>query len=123
VSNTATANIIVFTSPTSMPYSATSCSDAALSGSLAPLVSGGTPPYLFSVVGAPDGGTVSLNAATGDFTFSVTPGFSGSGGFTYAATDANNCTTTNTATFTFATPEPNVFVGPYQIIYVGALCN
>lgn len=120
----ATGDITVLAYPTAAaPAAITTCSDSVVSGSVAPYVSGGTLPYTFSVLGAPVGGTVTMNSATGDYTFVQTPGFNGAGGFTYQVTGSNGCSASNMVSINFFTQVVNPYVTFFQILYGGSPCT
>jgi len=122
-SNIATGNITVYPSPSAAPQSLTNCTNTNINGSVASSSSGGTPPYTYAVVGTPIGGTVSMNAANGNYTFTITHDYIGTGSFMYSVTDANGCTSTNTVSIVFAPDVANPFVTLYQEIYGGVPCN
>ena len=78
------------------------CASTALEDTLANSVTGGTPPYSFSQVGAAVNGTLLLGES-GPFTFTPTAGFVGDGSFQYQVSDSgvSGCIS-NTATVTVA---------------------
>lgn len=79
------------------------CINGTVSGSLVPLVTGGTGPYTFAVNGAPVGGSVSVSP-TGIYIFTANIGFSGPGSFGYQVTDPFGCTGVGEVTVTVASP-------------------
>lgn len=89
--------IIIHPAPVATGETITGCSQAKVSGSLVPLVTGGTPPYVsYQVAGVPVGGAATVSS-TGAFSFtpngSVSPA-----SFEYQVTDSNGCTDTATIT-------------------------
>lgn len=120
VSNTATGTI------TSLPIANSqtfiSCSPIGFTGTLSPLIVGGFPPYTYSLVGVPVGGTVVINAATGEFTFTRTIGSTGDGSFTYQVTDSMANTANGTVTIDFI-DSINPYVVTYQTVYDTAPCT
>lgn len=93
-----------------------SCAGAPVTSSLAGLVSGGTPPFTFHIVGGictnlgpqivrctVSGGTVILNTMTGQFTFTPNPGFLGTASFMFNVIDGKDCTS-NTGTVIIQVP-------------------
>jgi len=62
-------------------------SGSIFQGDLQPLVSGGIPPYVFSVLVPPTQGTLDLNP-DGTFTYTANPGASGPDQFTYTVMDS-----------------------------------
>lgn len=89
--------IVIHPAPSATGETVTGCSQSQITGSLSPLVSGGTPPYVnFQLAGVPIGGSALVNS-NGNFTFtpngSVSPA-----SFEYQVTDSNGCTDTATIT-------------------------
>ena len=78
--------------PTAATVAVNDCADTTISGSLVGLFNG-VPPATFSLTGAVLNGTA-LVGATGIYSFSPTPGYSGLAGFIYEAVDVNGCAAT-----------------------------
>ncbi len=93
--------VVVNPSPSASGTSTGVCSGNSLMGSLVGLVSGGTPPYIFSQGGPSTGGTVIINP-NGTFTFTPNSGAT-SGSFIFRVTDSKGC---------FATAEVMVIINP-----------
>ena len=92
-SNIATFTILISENPIASTTGISDCADSTVSGSLAPLVTVGSPPYVFSSTGSQVGGTATVSS-TGLYTFIPTAGFSGPGGFVYEVTDSVGCSAT-----------------------------
>ena len=88
------------------------CQNTSLSASLKAPLSGGTPPFTYSVISAPAHGTLNLTASNGTYTYTPTPGFTGPfDSFTYKITDSIGCTTnTNTVTIPVGLQYPNATI-------------
>lgn len=84
--------------------SANLCVDGVLNGSVASGVTGGFPPYTFSLQGGVTGGQVTLGPTSGLYTFTGASGFSGTGGFSYLVSDTNNCTASAGVTIAIHSP-------------------
>lgn len=84
---------ITVASPIISPTAINSCLFDSVFGDLAPLVTSGFPPYVFSLTGLPVGGDVTVNE-DGSYEFTPNFGFSGPGGFDYVVTDSNDCVST-----------------------------
>ena len=101
--------IIVNPSPVAAGTTATGCAQEPLSGSLVPLVSGGTPPYVnFQLAGLPVNGTATVSS-NGNYTFTPNAGAT-SGSFQYQVTDSNGCTAIGTVTVA-VNPTPITMTG------------
>ena len=88
------------------------CQNTSLSASLKGPISGGTPPFTYSIISAPTHGTLSLTASNGTYTYTPTPGFTGPfDSFTYEITDSIGCTTNiNTVTIPVGLQYPNATI-------------
>ena len=102
-SNVATFGILIRENPITTTTGVTDCVNTTLTGSLGSLVTAGSPPYSFSLTGAPIGGTVTVSS-TGVYTFIPTVGFSGAAGFDYVVVDAAGCSTTGAVDVTVSSP-------------------
>ncbi len=78
------------------------CSSAT-AGNLSNFVTGGFPPYTFTGNGPTTGGTVTINPS-GTYSFTATPGFTGTASFGYLVTDSSNCTAANLINFNINLP-------------------
>jgi large repetitive protein len=88
-----TGDVTILVSPPLVVSNGEFCTclpNVPVTGSLVQFVTGGLPPYTFSIVGTPFGGTVFLDPTTGIFTFVPTPGFMGIAFFQFMATDSNH---------------------------------
>ncbi len=92
------------TPPVAVDGSATGPEDSAITGHLE-VNSSGDLPLQYTVRTAPASGTVSIEDATGLFTYTPLPDFSGSDTFTFTATDGNG--ESNTATITITVTPVN----------------
>ena len=90
-------------SPIVSPSGLASCTDVAISGDLASLVSSGFPPYTFGPTGTDVGGAVTVSS-TGLYDFTPTPGFVGTASFGYEVTDSAGCIGTGSIDITYAAP-------------------
>lgn len=84
-----TENIIVNDSPSATGVTGSVCSNSTLNGSVAGAISGGTPPYVFSRVGATNGGFAIVNT-NGNFSFTPSAGAT-AGSFVFQGTDQKGC--------------------------------
>lgn len=110
VSNSSMVNIFVNQTPVAINDLIDVCRSLFISSSLAPLVSLGTPPYIFAVVAGPTNGTLtSFNSITGDYTYTPTPGFTGADSFNYQVTDTKGCKS-NIATVNFNVVVPGLTI-------------
>ena len=103
--------IIINPAPVATGATATGCAQAAISGSLVPLVTGGTPPYVnFQLAGVPVNGTATVSP-TGNYTFTPNAGVT-SGSFQYQVTDSNGCSAIGTVTVA-VNPAPIAMTGNF----------
>ncbi len=100
--------IVVNPAPTATGSTGTACALTPTSGSLAPLVSGGTPPYVFSLASVPIDGTVTISP-TGIYNFTPSAG-AVVGSFNYKVVDAKGCNSTATVTID-VNPGPQANTG------------
>lgn len=92
-----TENVVIHPAPDASGETITGCAQSQINGSLVPLVTGGTPPYVnYQLAGVPVGGSATVSS-TGAFSFtpngSVSPA-----SFEYQVTDSNGCRDTATIT-------------------------
>lgn len=112
-----TANV----TPVAADQSFTICKNSSAGGSLSPLITGGIPPYNFTIVTQPTHGTVTLDLMQDTYLYQPNVGFVGVDSFQYQATDSSNPTcTSNIATVTIVVQECcSVVVDPsgfYQLV-------
>ncbi len=100
--------IVVNPAPTATGSTGTACALTPKSGSLVPLVSGGTPPYVFSLASVPVDGTVTISP-TGIYNFTPSAG-AVVGSFNYKVVDAKGCNSTATVTID-VNPGPQANTG------------
>lgn len=103
--------IIINPAPIATGATVTGCAQTKLSGSLTPLVSGGTLPYVnFQLAGVPVNGSAMVSS-TGAFMFTPNAGVS-SGSFEYKVTDSNGCMDTATVNVS-VNPGPTAATGHF----------
>lgn len=86
-------NIAINPSPTAATGTNIACGGVPVTGTLVPLVSGGTPAYFFSIVSQTNG-VASVGVLNGIYTFTPNNGVT-SGSFVYRASDQNSCSATS----------------------------
>lgn len=86
------------------------CGGKSVTGTLVPLVSGGTPPYFYSVVSSTNG-VASVGVSSGIYTFTANTAATG-GNFVYNAADVNGCSATGAITLT-VNPGPQASNGAF----------
>lgn len=97
-SNIGTITVVINAAPVVQGTTLVTDQDTPLASSLISLISGGTEPYVFEIIGSATNGQISIEP-DGTFTFVSDSGFNGVTSFQFKATDANNCTS-NIATVT-----------------------
>ena len=91
------------------------CKNANIKSTINGVILGGRPPFTYALTGSgPIHGTLSLNPATGAYTYTPTVGFSGpSDSFSYTVSDATNCMSdTATITIPVGLIFPPATIGP-----------
>lgn len=86
-------NITINPSPTATTGANIACGGVPVTGTLVPLVNGGTPPYFFSIVSQTNG-IASVGGLNGIYTFTPNNGVT-TGSFVFRATDQNTCSATS----------------------------
>lgn len=87
--NTGTELIVVNQSPTAIAATGAACPNTKVTGSVANDVTGGMPPYIFSLYGTPVNGSATVSS-TGLYTFTPNAGAT-TGSFDFQAVDASGC--------------------------------
>lgn len=103
-------NITINPSPTATTGANIACGGVPVTGTLVPLVSGGTPAYFFNIVSQTNG-VASVGALNGIYTFTPNNGVTG-GSFVYRVSDQNSCSATSSVNIS-VNPGPQASNGAF----------
>jgi hypothetical protein len=93
-------------------------------GTVANLTTGGQPPLSYGIATQPTKGTVTVNPATGDFTYEANDGATGADSFVYRASDASSTPLTDTGTISLTiAPAPLTGVDSSLTVVAGSTAS